>query len=447
MKNPPGSRYESARKPETLQEVPVRQGEIEIQARLFNGEYGTRWQTMDGEAFEILHFGEWNREAGPDFKGAVIRFEKAGEKTGDIEVDRDARDWERHGHALNAGFSGVILHFFIEGCCEHGFARTLDHRAVIQARLPLDAPPERCESRTKDHVGFADAMHMISEAAEFRLRVKNAAHARSVSLHGADAAMFHAIAAGLGYKNNTIPFLLAAQRAGLRRAGSPSGEALLFGLAGFLEPRSFDDANEVTRRYLKPLWDEWWTVRDAMSRIVLDSKMWRLSGIRPPNHPHRRLGALAAVAAGFGTLQKAMVADGAKGFRRFFENLDHPYWGRHWNLRAAELSKPVALVGGDRITDLLINACLPSQPWDAARNELQRLGGPHPSGRLLRASQWLVGNIDTRLMRTAWNQQGLLQLITDFGALSPVEALERIGRGCLNPSTGRTALPHDVSPE
>jgi hypothetical protein len=24
--------------------------------------------------------------------------------TGDIEVDREARDWERHGHALNASF-------------------------------------------------------------------------------------------------------------------------------------------------------------------------------------------------------------------------------------------------------------------------------------------------------------------------------------------------------
>jgi len=306
VNSPTLSRYESARAPGLFEEASVRQGEIEIQARLFNGEYGTRWHTTDGEAFEILHFGEWNREAGPDFRGAVIRFEKAGEKTGDIEVDREARDWERHGHALNAGFSGVVLHFFIEGSREQAFARTLDHRAVTQARLPVDAPPEHRESRTKEHVGSADAGHMISEAAEFRLRAKHSAHARSASLHGSDAAMFHAIAAGLGYKNNAIPFLLAAQRTGLMSAGSPSGEALLFGLAGFLEPRSFDHANEVTRRYLKPLWDEWWTVRDAMSRIVLDSKMWRFSGIRPSNHPHRRLGALAAIAVGFDAMRKAV---------------------------------------------------------------------------------------------------------------------------------------------
>ena len=414
--------YESARLSSRFHEELVRQGEIEIQARLFNGEYGVKWHTTDGEAFEILHFGEWNREAGPDFKGAVIQFEKSGKKTGDIEVDREGRDWERHGHALNASFTGVILHFFIEDSRDQAFARTLDHRAVPQARLVLDAPATPHEISPAEHVSLDEARRMISEAAEFRLRHKHSAHVRAVALHGADAAMFHAIATGLGYKNNAIPFLLAAQRASLRRAGGVSGEALLFGLAGFLEPRSFDEADEITRRYLKPLWDEWWAVRDAMTRIVLDKKMWKLSGIRPSNHPHRRLGALAAVATAFDTLRKSMREAGAKGFRASLENLDHPYWCRHWNLSAAELSKPVVLIGGDRITDLLINAFLPSQPLDIARAELGRLRGPYPSGRLLRASNWLVGSVAPDLMRTAMDQQGLLQLYTDFSAVTPREA-------------------------
>jgi hypothetical protein len=420
------SRYESARRSDHLSEVAMRQGEIEIQARLFNGEYGTKWNTTDGEAFEILHFGEWNREAGPDFKGAVIHFAKSGEKTGDIEVDREARDWERHGHALNASFSEVVLHFFIEGSREQAYARTLEHRAVTQARLVVDAPADPHEAKLAEHVSIEEGARMISEAAEFRLRNKHSAYARAISLHGADAAMFHAIATGLGYKNNAIPFLLAAQRAGLRRAGGLSGEALLFGLAGFLEPRSFDDADDITRRYLKPLWDEWWSIRDAMTRIVLDPKMWKLSGIRPSNHPHRRLGALSTVATGFGILRKAIQESGAKGFRSFLENLDHPYWRRHWNLRAAELSKPVALIGSDRITDLLINAFLPSQPLHIARSELERLRGPYPSGRLSRASIWLVGGIEPKLMRSAKDQQGLLQLHADFSFCSAAEAASKI---------------------
>lgn len=126
---------------------------------------------------------------------------------------------------------------------------------------------------------------MIDEAAEFRLRAKHSAFESASALHGPERALFYTLASGLGYKNNSTPFLLAAQRIGLRDAGSLSGEALLFGVAGFLEPRSFDDADEITRRYLKPLWDHWWTVRDALARLVLPSSIWKMSGLRPLTTP------------------------------------------------------------------------------------------------------------------------------------------------------------------
>jgi hypothetical protein len=419
--------YESARHPLLLGESgPVRLGEIEIQARLFNGEYGTRWKTTDGRPFEILHFGEWNREAGPDFKGAVIRFDGEEEKSGDIEVDWEPRDWERHGHAVNPAYAGVMLHFFIEGGREQAFARTLDHREVPQARLVIEMPGGIPLRPPREAVDMGAAKAMVCEAAEFRLRSKQAAQARAVALHGGGPALFHALATGLGYKNNTIPFLLTAQRVRLRNAGGSAGEALLFGLAGFLEPRSFDEADAITRRYLKPLWDHWWSVRDFYSRIVLERKMWKLSGIRPANHPHRRMGALAALASGFDGLLQAFRSGGVKSARTFLEKLEHPYWGRHWNLSAAVLEKPVALIGSERVTDLLVNALIPSLPLDAARSEWQRLRGPQPSGRLLRASVWLVGSEQPALFRTAWQQQGLLQLYTDFGAMPVTEAWSRI---------------------
>ena len=86
----------------------------------------------------------------------------------------------------------------------------------------------------------------------------------------------------------------------------------------------------------------------------------------------------------------------------------------------------MALIGSDRVTDLLINGLIPSLPLEAARSEWQGLRGPQPSGRLLRASVWLVGSEQPALMRTAWQQQGLLQLYTDFGAMPVTEAWSRI---------------------
>ena len=425
--------YASARQSSHLQESPpANLSEIEVQARLFSGAYGSRWRTTRGEMVEVVHFGEWNRESGADFEGVLFRFEKGGEKIGDLEVDWDARDWERHGHATNPAFASVQLQLFVSHPVETAFARTVDHREVAQARLEIEGVGVSSSPSISQPVDLKSARVMIDEAAEFRLRAKHSAFESASALHGPERALFYTLASGLGYKNNSTPFLLVAQRIGLRDAGSTVGEALLFGVAGFLEPRSFDDADEITRRYLKPLWDHWWTVRDALSRLVLPSSIWKMSGLRPSNHPHRRLGALFALARDFNDLQVAIRNEGSNGFLRFFETLSHPYWSHHWNLRAAKLGRSMALVGADRAGDLMINALLPSMPLELARHESAARRGPYPSGRVLKACEWLVGADAPLLRRTAKDHQGLLQLFSDFSSMTALEAWAKIRGASFN---------------
>ena len=81
-------------------------------------------------------------------------------------------------------------------------------------------------------------------------------------LRGHEEALFEAVAAAMGFKNNKIPFLLVAQRSSLARAKMEDGEALLFGLAGFLSAGHFDLGDRDARGYLKRLWEQWWAVRD-----------------------------------------------------------------------------------------------------------------------------------------------------------------------------------------
>lgn len=422
--------YAVARQASVLAESSVpRVRELEIQARLYNGDYGSEWTTTCGEKFRVLHFGEWNREAGPDFKNARIEFEKRGIEDGDIEVDWDARDWEKHGHAQNPSFSNTRLHFFIESEGAVAFARSSENRLIPQARLLIENPPAPIQKVLPSAVSNEVARAMIDFAARFRLGNKHVAFLSASRLHGEDAALFFAIAAGLGYKNNAIPFLLAAQRVGLKTILGEEGEAMLFGISGFLEPRDFDDSDEVTKTYLKPLWDSWWKVRDKFSRSILPRSLWRFSGVRPSNHPHRRLGALAAAGRNFSFLQKQIRDIGEKGFLHFFEQLDHPYWTRHWNLSADTLAKPVALVGSDRVTDLLLNAYLPMMEPESAEKRLRVIRGPQPSGILERASVWLSGDATPQFLKSAWDQQGLLQLYRDFGAIAAEEAWAKIQGG------------------
>lgn len=425
-----GGNYERARHSCFVNDLPVSpKSELEIQTRLFSGEYGNRWTTTGNRDVEVLHFGEWNREAGPDFKGARFRFSENQECTGDLEVDMDPRDWERHGHATNPAYDEVRLQLFVHHPGPAAFARTSNFREVPQAHLTIEGQLPRLSARAPGAVTREAALLMVEEAAEFRLRSKHAARARAASLHGADSALFLAVAAGLGYKNNAIPFLLAAQRAGLRTAASADGEARLMGISGFLQPRTFDMGDSVTKQYLKPLWDKWWTVRDSMARLVLPKDLWKFSGLRPANHPHRRMGALAATAARFPELLAAIRSYGRRGFEDFFGSLVHPYWSEHWNLSALRLEGKIALVGSERIRDLLVNAYFPSLPLEKAREETNALEGGPPGSRLKKASEWLVGSVDKAILRTARQQQGLLQLFADFGSFSAPEAWGKIRSG------------------
>ena len=84
------------------------------------------------------------------------------------------------------------------------------------------------------------------------------------------------------------------------------------------------------------------------------------------------------------------------------------------------------LVGSDRATDLLLNAYLPSLSPEAAEKRLRAIRGPQPSGILERASVWLCGDAPPVFLKSAWEQQGLLQLYRDFGSIGAEEAWTKI---------------------
>ncbi len=184
---------------------------------------------------------------------------------------------------------------------------------------PLTPAPPLDESR---------AIELVEAAARHRLHRKAAAFRIAERLSDREDALFQALATGLGYRNNKIPFLLIAQRATLARCRAEGGEALLFGLAGFLDAETFDEGTDDVRAYLAPLWEEWWRIRAREERLILPAAAWRLAGIRPANHPHRRLGALAAIVARFGEITRALDAGDCGAFTAILQTLRHRYWTR-----------------------------------------------------------------------------------------------------------------------
>jgi Protein of unknown function (DUF2851) len=413
--------------------------ELELQARWFAGDFGKEFASTTDDRIDIVQFGVWNREAGPDFRDAAIQINGGEPIRGCIEIDLLDRSWESHGHATNPAFEATVLHVFVARSDRAFFTRTLSNRNVPQvcidltslaeafnANIPL-ARPGRCQAPLKN-LPEERVRSVLDAAAQFRLRLKANRIRNKIDVHGRDESLFQEIATALGYKENKLPFTLLTQRLPLRllRENVADCEALLFGTAGFLETPDLDIYKKSAREYVRQLWDRWWPHRDDLQRLILSPKSWHISGTRPLNHPQRRLAALAVLVREWPRLQRASGKSSVAAANDFFQALEHPFWKFHYTLTSKASPKEMALIGESRAADVLANVLFPfwaahelkasasasTQLWA----EYAKLPAQLSNRRLETGATRLFGNDPRRkeFLRTVAHQQGLLQIYEDF---------------------------------
>ena len=411
--------------------LPPSFNELELQARWFAGDFGKSFIGTAGQEIEIVQFGTWNRETGPDFSDAAVRIDRGATLRGSIEFDLADRNWEVHGHATNPAFDETVLHVFVEAGVRTFFSRTTANRNVPQLRvdpttlpsafstnLPL-ARPGRCHAPLRG-LPEEKICSILDAAAQFRLQRKTLRLQRLSELHGDDEALFQELAGALGYKENKLPFTLLAQRLSRRtlRAQPDEIEALLFGVGGFLMAPDLAKFGPGTRQYLRILWDKWWPRRAAFARLILPPRTWRLRGTRPLNHPQRRLAALAGIVAAWPPLVRSLGENDLSATRKFFLDLAHPYWNFHYTLTSEPAPAEMALVGETRITEILANVILPLRQLRGGNvwPDYARLPARLTNRRLETGAARLFGDDPRRprFLRTVARQQGLLQIYEDF---------------------------------
>jgi hypothetical protein len=437
--------------------------ELELQARWFAGDFGKHFVSTTGDKIDIVQFGTWNREAGPDFRDAAITINGSDPIRGCIELDVVDRSWEGHGHATNPAFEETVLHVFVEKSGREFFTRTKSNRNVPQICIDLATLPDafsaniplarsgRCQAPLKD-LPEERVRSILHAAAQFRLQQKANRIRKKIDSHGSDEALFQEIAGALGYKENKLPFALIAQRLPLKflRQKTHDCEALLFGVAGFLQAADLDVYKRSTREYVRQLWDRWWPYRDGLQRLILPAKVWRISSTRPVNHPQRRLAALGMLVRDWPRFQRSIASpatvgevvgfpsrgansvpySGAKGRMKtpdgFFSNLDHPFWNFHYTLTSEPSQKKMALIGESRLADILANVLFPfwlthdpdpSSPLGTSLwMQYAKLSAQLSNRRLETAATRLFGNDPRRpqFLKSVAHQQGLLQIYEDF---------------------------------
>ena len=434
--------------------------------------------TLDGIPVRILHPGFQNLEGGPDFRESVVQFGEDTPRSGDIEVDLRASGWHAHAHDRNPAFKQVILHVIWEN---EPRSPMVDAPPVLVLRGALDASlgelslwlggeaaqifPEELRGKCcapLRQLSPPQLLDLLHQAAEVRLRSKAVQFQARARQAGWEQALWEGLFRALGYKHNVWAMQRLAELRALwaeggileqekfpdkikARSQSPSQEkpadgsggvfaiqARLLGLSGLL-PSELTRSQSGNDTYLRRVWDQWWRERDGLSSSILPRMLWRLHGLRPANHPQRRL-ALAANWAAASQIGQALESWCARELRdrelagSLLETLQvkrDEFWSWHWTLNSVRLRREQPLLGASRVTDLAINVVL---PWlwmravegknEAMERRLRNRYFSWPAAQdnsvLRLARERLLGGAARRALPDAAAQQGLIQMVRDF---------------------------------
>jgi hypothetical protein len=404
-------------------------------------------RTGDGRSVRVLHPGFISAEGGPDFRGAVVQVGDAAPVTGDVEIDLQPGGWHAHGHDQNPRFKNVILHVVWESPRPNPTVP-----AVMALRDVLDAPlsalalalepesglPERlrgkCSAPLRE-LTAAQLAELLHAAAKVRFQNKADAILARARNAGWEQALWEHLFRALGYKHNIWPMQNLAEMKNRWWNGNNSAfelQARLLGVSGLL-PEDLTRAQKSSDTFLRHAWDVWWREREALGDCVLPRSTWKFHGLRPANHPQRRL-ALAAHWLATENLVSQLEdwcvtalpeKELLPSLHRIFQAPRDEFWSWHWTFKSARLASSQPLLGAARVTDLAVNVVLPWL-WSRAREggneaiqrEMERRFLTWPAAEdnsvLKLARQRLLGVAKSRSLSGAAAQQGLLQIVRDF---------------------------------
>lgn len=407
-------------------------GELEVQSLWMAGLLGNEGVTLRHGAVRIIDFGEWNRSVGPDFRRAEIEIDGV-RMRGDIELDPTAQDWEHHGHGSNPEYNKVVLHVVLSPPPEGWYTRDSQHRDIpiltISEQTLLTAtvaspplPAEKLELCREPlaAMGAEEITHMLQAAAAYRILNKRKAFRKKATNLGLRQAWYEALAETLGYHANKLAMQMLARRAPIRELGIHA-ESILFGTAGFLVPVLPEQATPETRSYHRSVWDAWWPQRSQYELETSRAINWHFAPVRPGNHPHRRVAALATAVAQWKSIEPLLNAVRARELTKKLTSLEHPYWSHHCTLPSAPLRSKMALIGASRARDFLINHVYVQDESPACWHTYLSIKDSNIPSAVQRTAHHLFGDREDMqdLLNHAYAQQALLQIDADFCAVSP----------------------------
>lgn len=324
------------------------------------------FKDIEGNSVEIIDFGKWNKNAGPDFLDAKIRISGL-VLAGNIELHVRSSDWIFHQHSQDPNYQNIILHVVFQHDIEISeltrknipaleLKNYIDENIVWKYEKLIDGNQfiacEKIFSEDKIPLNFHEGNTLK------KLEEKSAELEQNLALHknNFEAVLFHSFAYSFGLKVNAPIFRQIAESIDYSivnkiRQNPFQLEALLFGIAGWLDSPE-DDQMKIWKREF-----EFIKVKFKISDLKFRPKFLRL---RPPNFPTIRLSQLANLYFQHQNLfSKIMGAQNAAQIYEIFKPVKaSEYWDSRFNFGIPSKIQPKTL-SKDFVDLVILNTVLP----------------------------------------------------------------------------------------
>lgn len=322
------------------------------QNKLFN----TRdMQTVNGSKLQILDFGKYNNDGGPDFWNAKIKIDDI-LLIGNIELHVYASDWNLHKHHHDKKYNNVILHvvYFNDIPIQELATLELNGRIPVillhkYEKMMLAEKSLLCQNVAEAIDDFTMENWKERLVIE-RMERKSAEIWEILNQHNNDweQACYQLMGKYFGSHINKEPFemltrLLDYKTLLKHKEDIFQLEALLFGVAGFLSK----DFVEIYPRELK---QEYLFLKHKYELHQMQEHHWQFLRIRPVSFPTIRMAWFAKVLQQMPMFNTILESDEAS---RLFDDIAvSEYWQTHYV--PDKLSKHKSKSLGSEFKDILI---------------------------------------------------------------------------------------------
>lgn len=327
--------------------------------------------TTSGLPVQVVRQGIHNHDAGPDFLNARVVIDNM-EWNGSVEIHINEKDWHQHGHETDKAYDNVVLHVVWNANATDTHRSDGTTIPVIELKDKVDhSLLERYQKlvSANDNVLCGKQIGKIDKLKVFETldkvvveRLQKKAEEIMVRLrkNGNDweETAFQLLAANFGFKINKDPFLDLAEKIPFKILRKHSDnliqvEAILFGLAGFLESQAADAYVSILKKEFDFLQNKY-----RFSKI-LARHQWKFLRLRPANFPTIRLAQFARLLSEHQNFFSMFLS--VKDIKTLKENLQcvqSEYWQHHYDFEK-KTEKQVGSLGDGSINNIIINTCVP----------------------------------------------------------------------------------------